>query len=380
MNINRHNYEAFFLLYVDNELSTADKKAVELFVQQNADLKEELQQLLQTVTPVPTVVFEHKEILLKHEIAPLEEQLLLFLDNELSPTDNINTQQLLKTDTGAAAAFELLQQTKLQPNTAIVFPNKKILYRNTEGKLVRFPWKRIAAAAILLGFGTWITVTQILNNTNPVIEQPVSKVQPKETNPSTPTTVSPATNTPQPVTPPTTIADNNSTVEKITEKEVKEIAPKNNPSLPVIYKQGFPAQKNNNSIAVQGNNKKPGNNLPKPDYNNFNNNQSNESIAANVPPTDEATENKNSGNKTAAPSSLEKAGTETINGYALNTQFTEGDAEENNNNKVLYMDEDKVKKTRLGGFFRKVKRLVERNTNVKTGNGIKVAAFDIAIK
>jgi hypothetical protein len=138
MNINRHNYEAFFLLYVDNELSTADKKAVELFVQQNADLKEELQQLLQTVTPVPTVVFEHKEILLKHEIAPLEEQLLLFLDNELSPTDNINTQQLLKTDTGAAAAFELLQllcfpikryYTATQKVSWFAFPGSGLLQR-----------------------------------------------------------------------------------------------------------------------------------------------------------------------------------------------------------------------------------------------------------
>jgi hypothetical protein len=45
------------------------------------------------------------------------------------------------------------------------------------------------------------------------------------------------------------------------------------------------------------------------------------------------------------------------------------------------MDEEKVKKTKIGGFFRKVKRVVERTTNIKTGgNNFKVANLEFAIQ
>ena len=38
--INRHNYEEFFLLYVDGELETAQRATVEKFIEQNPDLIE----------------------------------------------------------------------------------------------------------------------------------------------------------------------------------------------------------------------------------------------------------------------------------------------------------------------------------------------------
>jgi hypothetical protein len=91
MNINRHNYEEYFILYMDNELDAEGRQAVEAFVQQHPDLKEELDTLLHyKLTPDTNIVFAGKEELLKengHAIITrgnYEEWLTLYVDEELS--------------------------------------------------------------------------------------------------------------------------------------------------------------------------------------------------------------------------------------------------------------------------------------------------------
>lgn len=369
MDINRHNYETFFLLYVDNELSAAERKAVDVFVLENTDLKEELELLQQTVFNATDIVFENKASLLKDEQASLKENLLLYLDKELDKTAALQTEQLLRSDSVAQKEFALLQKTQLQPDMAIVFADKKSLYRKEEGRVVGFAWWRVAAAAVLLGFGIWGAVS-LLNNKTTESAAVAGTKGIKNTAPQTPL---PATVPVQSTIPAVTDVQTNTA---LAGKEVNSRKQKNNLPAPQILP--LDAQKNNNNtIAKQDNNKKPSNNLPTPDYNNFNNNSSNQIVASNVPKTDNATANTNSG-KTAAVAIPEN--TNAADGYALNTKFTQSNGDEPNNDALLNMDEDNVKKSKLGGFLRKVKRLVERNANIKTGNGIKVASFDIAIK
>ena len=66
-NINRYNYETYFLLYVDNELSAIEKKNVDEFVQSNPDLGEELVMLLQTISQKEDVLLNEKMDLYRKE-------------------------------------------------------------------------------------------------------------------------------------------------------------------------------------------------------------------------------------------------------------------------------------------------------------------------
>lgn len=177
ININRHNYEAFFLLYIDGELSAAEKGAVEQFVQQNPDLAGELEMLQQTLLlPDETVAFTGKTALYRSETAHTtlihyEEQFLYYIDNELNATAKEQLETFVLQNPALQDAFTLLKQTKLEPET-IVFPDKQSLYRTTEKKkpVVYMSWRRMAAAAVVIGLGVllWTQLTSDTTTSGPI--------------------------------------------------------------------------------------------------------------------------------------------------------------------------------------------------------------------
>jgi hypothetical protein len=67
MDINRINYEKFFLLYLDRELSPAEMTEVEKFLAEHTDLQREFNLLQQTVFVPETIQFEQKELLFRKE-------------------------------------------------------------------------------------------------------------------------------------------------------------------------------------------------------------------------------------------------------------------------------------------------------------------------
>ncbi|MEN9570327.1 MAG: hypothetical protein RL172_1558 [Bacteroidota bacterium] len=363
MNINRHNYEEFFLLYADNELPASGKKLVEAFVEQNPDLKEELIMLQQSILPADEFVFADKEALLKPETSistSLQEQLLLLLDGELGKKQQQGLFTQINQNSPLLQEWQLLQQTKLNSNEQIVFTNKQILYKKEQAKVVPVRWWQMAAAAIILGFGIWGTVTL---NTQPGTTNTATVASNSQRSQLNSSGTQPATQAPATVVtsndtntlvaaPPTNIKQKNT----FTSRKQQFIATNNSPVLSAKnIAQLTPAKKDNNPATAP--------------FESFNNTGSNKQDVVNVPITNQPA---NPVNHAANASEATVA----ANTYAMQAVYNETE------NEVMGTDEDdsRNRKTKLGGFFKKIKRVVERKTNTRSSdNSIKIANMSFAM-
>ncbi|MBC7890146.1 MAG: hypothetical protein H7Z13_19895 [Ferruginibacter sp.] len=361
-NINRYNYETFFLLYTDNELAVAEREAVDEFVQANPDLRKELEILQQTTLKPDNIVFENKMSLLKKDLVftRAQENLLLYLDNELTVTECHEMEGIIATDADIKKEWIILQQTKLLPGKAIVFTAKHSLYRKEAGRRVAFPWRRLAVAAIFIGFGIWGGIVY-LNNDTKVGSGKLVKKNPSIINFDTARLDAKQTATPHqsPVAKEKDIATTPVNTKNYSADSTKQ------PGEKLVQR---PLVNVDIQIAAV---KENSNNLPKPYFNNINSVDSNTNSTTYVKQVKQPSGVDNPENNSNKQ--------DLRNGYAATTSFTENG--EDNNNRVLFMDEEKIKKTKLGGIFKKVKRVLERTANIKPGgNNIKVANIEFAIQ
>ena len=198
MNVNRDNYEEFFLLYVDGELNIQQQEMVELFATANSDLQQELQLLLQTKLAVEDTFTFDKDALYKQinqgvNSTNYEEKFLLYVDQELDTTTKIEVETFVLQHPETQTDFTLLKQTKL-PVENIVCPDKESLYKKEEKPVIVMWAKRLAVAAAILFFA--IMAWLLIPNTTTVINTPTAKSSTKEKNiiPSvTPNIVNPLT-------------------------------------------------------------------------------------------------------------------------------------------------------------------------------------------
>lgn len=135
--ITRDNYEEFFLLYIDNELSVADREAVEQFVAHHPDLQEDWKALLHCrLLPDEEIIFPDREAL--YGIGALEEE-----DNNLP---------------------------RFSPDLSIVFPDKASLYKKEEDKrIIWLPWLRVGIAAATLGIVAMLVLVVKNNKIAPAV-------------------------------------------------------------------------------------------------------------------------------------------------------------------------------------------------------------------
>lgn len=157
--ITLHNYEAFFVLYMDGELDEEGAKSVEDFLIIHPHLQDEMDALLSTKLQPETFSF-NKEGLFADSMkqAGLTENLLLYMDGELDDKSRKALELELKLNDSLLEEYKTLLQTKL-PAEVIPYPNKEELYRRTGIISISFLF-RAAAVILLVLFGSLM----LLNN------------------------------------------------------------------------------------------------------------------------------------------------------------------------------------------------------------------------
>ncbi len=196
MNINRHNYEEFFLLYVDNELTAGQRKIVEAFVASNPDLQEEFN-LIQQSTFTDDIKLDTTFInsLLKpvdEESSISEEQLLLYVDGELRADEKAQVEKELVANTTLQKELQWLRRSQLTTDTSIVFPDKSLLYKQAEParvfslSMTARRWSAAAAVVVLLGSAMWLMLDGTKTTDKPESIAVVKEPKVKENQSTTP--------------------------------------------------------------------------------------------------------------------------------------------------------------------------------------------------
>ena len=370
MNINRHNYEEFFILYWDNELNVQQKKLVEIFVQENTDLQDEFRLFGETrFTPEENISFAGKENLLNKEIAFInpanyQEHLLSYIDGELNNKEKNLVENFSALHPSVQLELALLQKTKIQPETEIVFPDKSILYRKEEKvRVIRMTWLRVAVAAVLILMAGLVTFRLITNSK-------------KDDKPEIAKTITPVQKTPEQEIKRNATADNNVAGEI---NSLSIVNPVENKKDKVLQKENKAVE--NNTALVKPENK---NNLPK---------EKNKKDQSLIAKNDFTTNNPDETNSTTAKkidaNEVAVTQTEKSKDFFSNNSVTESNVPPLNNQTATnaqfanYQEEPSNNKGGLKGFLRKATRVFERRTKIQTttdDNKLLVGVFAVSLK
>ena len=382
MSINRQNYEEYFLMYADDELSIHQRMEVEWFVQQNPDLAAELELLHQArLVPDDKIVFGHKEDLLKipedHiNLTNYEEYFISFIDNELNEDERVDVEKFILQHPQLQAEFALLKQTVSEPEP-VVFENKEILYRyeKEERKPVVMKWWRIAAAAVLLfGIATvWFKLPKHHQPPVAVAETPKkdaikaddqrkASVKPQQTQKDTLQAIASSDNKLKEKKNPQPVKTINETVDK------KEVIAENKPAKQPVINE--PLQKKETSVT----NAPPSVENKEPLIAKNNNDRKDPVISPDVVKTVIPADNNNT---TSMATNTNATNTQTTNiSPAL---YKELDTEEDDARRTVYVASIQLNKNKIKTFLKKASRIFGgKNEEGQTNDGkLQVANFEL---
>ena len=364
MNINLNNYEEYFLLYADNELSDKERHEVENFVKQFPGFEEEFNMVKLTINfPDESVSLADKSFLIKNETSTFinennyEEAFILYHDNELTDEQKSETEKFVNLHPELKLEFQLIGQAKLTPETLVVFPGKKWLYRKEKvGRVIPIIFWKSVAAAVLIGFGLWFS-TSYFN-----LQKGERALSVHENNTKLPKMG-------KQIIVPQTATDKENTVLSSARKKIIEIEKSDNNKEEKGSKIIQEKEGNSNTISKSDLGNK---NLPKEKVIEIKEDNIPEIIAANdlISKVPDLERSNSASVKNEVAQHVDKIETAVLpNQFAQNAFFSNNsevaDVNTNNDNYFFYnVPSDEFKKSRVGGFLKKVKRIVERSNPI----------------
>jgi len=155
MKITRDNYEPFFLDYLEGNLDESMIDQFLDFLEQNPDLKEELQLFDNIHLPEEQVAFSGKQHLYKSaqdEKPAFEMKTIAYMEGDLNDEERESFETYLAAHPDLQKEYDLFGKTRLIADTSIHFPDKNKIYRKA-GKTIVLNWVARVAAVIVLIWG-----------------------------------------------------------------------------------------------------------------------------------------------------------------------------------------------------------------------------------
>ena len=153
MKINQHNYEHYFLMYIDNELSAEERAAVSDFIMQHPNYANKLQALQQLKISPDTLIYENKFSLYK--LSEQDEQSITYLENEMTSEEKASFENKLSENITLQSTVKQWQSTFITPPITIEIEQnfKNSLYKKSAQ--IKPLWATVT-------FKRWASVAAIL--------------------------------------------------------------------------------------------------------------------------------------------------------------------------------------------------------------------------
>jgi hypothetical protein len=189
--ITGNNYESYLLDFIEGKLDKTTKEELLRFLDNNPDIKNEVDSFEDIKLPEDIVSFPQKETLKKEIITVgninknnYEENFIAYYENDLNSIERKNVKIFTELNPVLKKEFEISSKLKLPYDKSIIYVDKQSLKRKNN-KILLFWLSSAAAASIIILFGILFLLKSNVkqeNNSNIYVIKHVNDVSAEEDN------------------------------------------------------------------------------------------------------------------------------------------------------------------------------------------------------